>query len=384
MSINGPVEPKKLPPDRVVKPHSHRGRRSFLQAGLAITAAVSTGLVDTTLAAPMLRTSRTRPKNILGQGAYEYEIKHDWAKLPDKFSWQTTHNVAVDPEGLVYVIHEGREDQKDHPSIFVFDENGRYVRSFGSQFQGGGHGIEVRVEEGTPFLYVTAYQQVKSFAKLDLMGETVWQKFAPMESGKYAQEEATQPKKIWGRDRFMPTNFAFLPDGGFYLADGYGSFYIHRYDKDANWLSCFGGPGKGEGTFNTPHGLWLDQRAGRPVELVVTDRANHTLQFFDVEGTYLRTMPGFGLPANVATFGALLLVPELHARVSLLDETNNVVARLGADVQRVTSGDSIRTKPDQWIEGKFVHPHDACFDNKGDIMVAEWVGTGRVSKLTRV
>lgn len=364
---------------------SRRGnRRTFLQASLAFTATVSAGMADTALAVPMLQTSKTRPKNILGSGEHEYEIQHDWAKLPDKFTWQTTHNVAVDPDGLVYVIHEGREDQKDHPSIFVFDENGKYVRSFGKQFQGGGHGIEVRVEGGAPFLYVTAYQQVKSFAKLDLKGETVWQKFAPMESGKYAEGEATAPKKVWGRDRFMPTNFAFLPDGGFYLADGYGSFCIHRYDKDANWLSCFGGPGKGEGTFNTPHGLWLDDREGRQAELVVTDRANHTLQFFDIDGKYLRTMPGFGLPANVASFGSLLLVPELHARVSLLDAQNNVVARLGADVQRVTSGDSIRTKPDQWIDGKFVHPHDACFNNRGNIMVAEWVGTGRVSKLTKV
>ena len=32
----------------------------------------------------------------------------------------------------------------------------------------------------------------------------------------------------------MPTNFAFLDNGGFLLADGYGSFYIHEYDKDGN------------------------------------------------------------------------------------------------------------------------------------------------------
>jgi hypothetical protein len=31
-----------------------------------------------------------------------------------------------------------------------------------------------------------------------------------------------------------------------------------------------------------------------------------------------------------------------------------------------------------------VHPHDACFDNKGNIYVAEWVQTGRVTKLKKV
>ncbi|HVJ69698.1 MAG TPA: hypothetical protein VM510_17100, partial [Caulifigura sp.] len=29
-------------------------------------------------------------------------------------------------------------------------------------------------------------------------------------------------------------------------------------------------------------------------------------------------------------------------------------------------------------------PHDACFDPQGNIYVAEWVATGRVSKLKRV
>lgn len=365
-------------------------RRRFIGAALTASAAVACGSLGSGIAAassvgggPFLRTSKNRLRNIVGQGDYQYEMNHNWAKLPERFTWQTTHNVAVDPDGLVYVIHEGHENKPDHPSIFVFDPDGRFVRSFGSQFQGGGHGLEVRVENGTPFLYVAAYQQVKCFAKLDLQGETVWEKYAPMESGKYAENEDTQRQRVWGRDRFLPTNFAFLPDGGFLLADGYGAFVIHRYDKDANWISCFGGPGPGEGTFDTPHGLWLDQR-GEQTEIVVTDRAKHRLQFFDMEGKYLRTMDGFGMPANVDAYQELLMVPELHARISLLGPGNQVVAHLGADVERVTSGDSIRTKPDQWLDGKFVHPHDACFDHQGNILVAEWVGTGRVSKLTRV
>ena len=33
---------------------------------------------------------------------------------------------------------------------------------------------------------------------------------------------------------------------------------------------------------------------------------------------------------------------------------------------------------------KFVHPHDACFDADGNILVAEWVATGRMTKLRKV
>ena len=150
---------------------------------------------------------------------------HDWPQLPAPFQWQTTHNVAVDRAGQLYVIHEGHADKPDHPSIFVFDAQGKYVRSFGSQFQGGGHGIEVHEEDGKEFLYICAYQQVKAIAKLDLLGEVVWTQHAPMKSGVYAEGEDTNPQKIWGRDRFMPTNIAFLPNGEFMVADGYGSFY---------------------------------------------------------------------------------------------------------------------------------------------------------------
>lgn len=318
-------------------------------------------------------------------GEYEYEFQHAWAQLPDQYHWQTTHNVAVDGSGLVYVIHEGREELKDHPSIFVFDPSGKFVRAFGSQFQGGGHGLEVRREGGEEFLYVAAYQQVKTIAKLTLTGDVVWERFAPMAAGVYAENEDTQRQKVWGRDRFMPTNFAFLPDGDFFLADGYGSFYIHRYSPDGEWKSCFGGPGEGAGKFDTPHGLWIDDRGERP-ELVVTDRAHHTLQFFDLDGKYLRTQEGFGLPANVDRQGELLLVPELYGRVTLLGGKNEVAAHLGDDNERIR-GDAkfaIRGDESQWRQGKFVHPHDACFDAQGNIFVAEWVHGGRLSKLARL
>ena len=205
-------------------------RRQFLASTTLGAAAI--------MAAPAVATaSRTNSEVIIGEGDYKYRVHHAFPLLPDKYSWQTTHNVALDKAGNLYVIHEGRRDQKDHPSIFVFDRDGNFLRAFGCQFQGGGHGIEVRDEGGTEFLYVAAYQQVKAFAKMTTSGETVWSKKAPMESGKYAPGEDISTEPTWTRQGFLPTNFAFLDDGGFLLADGYGTCCIHRYDKDAKWLS---------------------------------------------------------------------------------------------------------------------------------------------------
>jgi hypothetical protein len=360
--------------------NSRISRRQFLAFSAAAAAAT-----------PRIITAQKTDRTlVIGAGEHRYEVHHDWARLPDRYTWQTTHNVAVDRAGNLYVIHEGRENLPDHPSIFVFDSTGRFMRAFGNQFQGGGHGLEVIREGNEEFLYVTGYQQLKNFAKLTLNGELVWEKRAPMESGLYPKDEDTKPVKRWGRDAFMPTNYAFLPDGGFFLADGYGSYRIHRYDKAGRWMSMFGVPGTGAGEFNTPHGIALDARPGREPSVVVADRANKRLQWFSLDGKHLETLDGFILPANLYTHRDLLLVPDLSARITLLDRNNKVVAHLGEDPewreQVLKDGMKLRReeKGDGWVPGKFLHPHDACFDAQGNIFVAEWVHTGRVTKLRRV
>jgi hypothetical protein len=366
------------------RPSSFLSRRTFVKQASAGALAI--------IAAPAIATaSKTDAKSpVVGVGEHQYEVNHNWAQLPDKFTWQTTHNVAVGRDGLVYVIHEGRGNQPEHDSIFAFDPDGKYVRSFGKQFQGGGHGLELRTEGSDEFVYATAYQQKRSFAKLTPTGETVWQKYAPMEAGGYAEGEDVQPRQDnpWGRNRFHPTNFAFLPDGGFFLADGYGSWRIHRYDADGKWVSSFGKPSRkadADGTFDTPHGLWIDDRGDESL-VVVADRANARLQWFTLVGEHRKTQGGFLLPANIDVHGELMLVPDLVGRVTLLDAKNEVIAHLGDDSERVAADDkrTIRGDKSKWQPGKFVHPHDACFDAEGNIYVAEWVARGRVTKLTKV
>ena len=83
----------------------------------------------------------------------------------------------------------------------------------------------------------------------------------------------------------------------------------------------------------------------------------------------------------------MLLVPDLHARVSLFDKDNKPIVHLGDDPEwreKVLTGFKVRQQPGEWQPGKFVHPHDACFDKDGNIFVVEWVQTGRVTLLRRV
>lgn len=373
-------------------PKNNKGisRRAFTKTACGAAAALS-------ISAPSIATAKRSESQTVrvGEGDYQYEVNHNWAQLPDEFRWQTTHNVAVGKDGLVYVTHEGNFNQPDHPSIFVFDPEGTYVRSFGSQFQGGGHGIEIRQEAGEDMLYVSVYQQQRSIAKLSAIGDEIWRQGAPMESGLYAEGEDEYPRKKdnpWGRDRYMPTNIAFHPESGFYVADGYGAWRIHFYDDDGKWVRSFGKPSggkKADGTFALPHGIWIDDRGDEPL-IVIADRANARVQWFDMDEQHVRTDTNFILPANLDTHGDLLMVPDLAARVTLLGKDNEVVAQLGTDTDRVVANQKkhnsyqLRTDPSQWQDGKFIHPHDACFDADGNIYVTEWVQGGRVTKLTKV
>lgn len=373
------------------QPTSGISRREFTKsttlglAGLAAAPAVVTAQ----------RTDTATP--MVGEGEHVFQADHNWCQLPDKYHWQITHNVAVGSDGMVYVTHEGKFDLEDHPSIFVFDADGKFVRAFGEQFQGGGHGIEVRNENGEDFLYVSCYQRQRSIAKLNAKGEQLWRQGAPIESGLYADNENVFPvpadkQNAWGRNRFMPTNIAFHPEEGFFVADGYGAWCVHYYNNDGKYQRTFGEPSgkdKADGTFALPHGIWIDDRGDAPL-VVIADRANARVQWFDLEGQHVRTQGDFLLPANMDVRGDVLLVPDLVARVTLLDKQNNIVAQLGKDTERIqqdqkdTGGFTIRTKESQWLPGKFVHPHDACFDADGNIYVAEWVATGRVTKLTKM
>ena len=331
----------------------------------------------------------------VGTGEHTYECFHNWGELPAGFAWQTSHNVAVDSAGLVYITHQavGKTDRLD--TVLVFDPAGKFVRSFGKEYHEGGHGIDIRKEGNDEFAYLCNMTPGGPVVKCSLKGEVVWSKGAPAESKLYdPKPDAKDPKKSVN-PVFKPTNVAFLPDGGFYVGDGYGSHYMHKYDAAGNWQKSFGGAGNKQGQLRTPHGQWVDARNSAKPVLVVCDRSNARLQTFTLDGESLSvTEPNktVFLPANVDIRGDVLMVPDLQARVSLFDKDMRVITHLGEDEawrKKVLEKNDknqfvMRTKPEQWQDGKFVHPHDACFDKDGSIFVVEWVETGRVTFLKKV
>ena len=361
---------------------SNASRRRFLKT------AASTMLVSGSAPAIHGATDKSgsRPR-VIGPEGYRYEVHHDCMQVPGHIRWQDTHGVAVDSEGLIYVKHRTKTTEV-MDAIVVFDDSGRMVRSFGKEFHGGGHGIDIRRDEGEEFLYLCDNKGY--IAKQTLKGETVWKQTAP-EVEVYdgaAPFEVKTPGEYGKGIKFSPTNIAFAPDGGFFVGDGYGSHYIIRYDREARVVGYFGGPGSGQGKFQTPHGLWWDDRPGRKPGLVICDRANARLQYFDLDGNYTGGFDDMLFPADIDTRGELMLVPDLHARITVLDKDNQVLAHLGDDAQwrKQVLADNLqmRSQPEKWENGRFIHPHDACFDHQGNIYVAEWVAIGRINFLRHV
>ena len=74
--------------------------------------------------------------------------------------------------------------------------------------------------------------------------------------------------------------------------------------------------------------------------------------------------------------------PEAVARMVEAGSGANVVLAVGGHTDFPAIG--MRGKPDLWQPGKFVHPHDACFDKDGNIFIAEWVVGGRITKLRKL
>jgi len=354
-------------------------RRDFLSASLA--SPILLGLQD--------KTGARTP--VIGEGEYRYEAIHDWGELPSRIRWGNTHNVVEDSQGNMYVHHTVHATSESGDSVVVFDRNGKFVRSFGSEYRGAAHGLWLAKEGREEFLYFTVNAAnarmvppptlAASVVKTTLRGEIVFKIQGPPDIAQYKVPEGAAQASA---PPYNPTNLAVAPNGDLYVADGYGSYFINRYNSKGQYLSTFGGRGTDPGLMREPHGIWIDNRSGRPI-VTVTDRRNNRLQRFTPEGAHIDFISGFRLPCHFHERNGIVVIPDLQGRVTLLDRNNRVIVHLG-DATPSSPANPPRATTDRasFVPGQFVTPHGASFDSQGNIFVAEWVEIGRLTKLRRV
>jgi hypothetical protein len=330
-------------------------------------------------AAPIILRADDKSGNklpVLGSGAHVYEAEHDWGELPADIRYGNTHGVVEDSQGHIYVHHTVHATSESADSMVVFDAKGRFIKSWGKQFKGGAHGLHIRKEGSTEFLYLCDTKR-GVVVKATLDGEEVFTIGYP------DQSEAYKPGADGKKPKYSPTNLAIGPNGDLYVGDGYGSSYVNQYNSKGEYVRTFGGKGTEAGKLDCPHGIILDKRGPEPV-LAIADRGNSRIQRFTLDGRHIDFVSGTNMPCHFSFFkNGDVVVPDLGARVTLMDRDNRVITHLGDDSSSKWRDTRIQSR-DHFIPGKFVAPHGACFDHEGNIFVVEWVEVGRVTKLRKV
>jgi hypothetical protein len=310
-----------------------------------------------------------KPANevLLGEGAHRYRWVPGWGTLAEGKELGNTHGcMVVDKKGRILANTDTEQ------AVVMFSAAGELVGSWGKEFRGGLHGMCLREEDGVEVLYL-AHTGRSEIVKTTMDGKVLWTIGWPEAAGIYAKE-----------NEYKPTAVAVAPDGRIFAGDGYGKSWVHLYDKDRNYLKSIGGGGGEDGKFRTPHGLWIDPRGKEP-QLLVCDRENHRLQWFSLDGEFVRKCDqGLKRPCNVWPLAdGGLAVADLHGRVTILDKNDKVVCHLGdaADEKlKATNG----VAKDLWRDGTFFSPHSVCVDKAGAIYVMDWNRHGRISKLERL
>jgi len=91
-------------------------------------------------------------------------------------------------------------------------------------------------------------------------------------------------------ERFnRPTMIDWLPDGTFFVSDGYANSRVVKFSKEGKPLLWWGSmaPGKNDGEFTVPHGIAV----GDDRRVYVSDRFNRRIQVFDENGGFLDKWP---------------------------------------------------------------------------------------------
>lgn len=205
--------------------------------------------------------------------------------------WGSTSAVYTTPEGNVWVAERCGENtcvgHEDLDNIFLFDADGKMLKSFGAGLIVWPHGIHVDSDGN---VWVTDARGEGN------RGHQV-HKFSPdgellMSLGKAGVAGA-------GTDVFnQPSDVLIAPNGDIFVADGHGSEgnnRIVKFDSDGDFIKTWGSTGKEDGEFRDPHALAMDS-TGR---LFVGDRGNSRLQIFDQDGNHIETWTQFGRPSGL-------------------------------------------------------------------------------------
>jgi DNA-binding beta-propeller fold protein YncE len=274
--------------------------------------------------------------------------------------------VAVNSHGEVHLL-----TRSPHP-VLVFDDRGRFLRSWGNGVFSTTHGMHVGPDDCV-YIVDAADSTVRKFSPSGELLLTLGQPFQTSETGYRDGDFRTIDRG--GPPFNAPTGVAIGPDNDIYVSDGYGNASIHRFSEFGDLRRSWGGAGRGQ--FRTPHGIFVTGDG----TVYVADRENDRVQRFTADGAFLGEWTDANRPAAVfcAADGTALVAEmgyiaglvvgmpeptrESHrSRISVRDSNGRVVGIVGA----TPDPDSSPCDP-----GNFLAAHAVWADATGNVYVTE-------------
>jgi hypothetical protein len=346
-------------------------------------------------------------------GIPPYDFLGDWADqaaVPGAASCWVHNAVVATHGGELIGFHAG--------TLVAFDADGQLLRVVETGLTEG-HGVTLAAEGGDEYLWVSDPGFVFTCGADD--GDPNW---AAM-FGKGVSCDIRQPRVVKmtldGEIRAelsLPPVHPSIPagpmgrycpcgcvvdeerhggSGDVWVADGYGSGLVHRFDKNGHHRGTLTGEEGGQ-RLACPHAAFIDRRGGKEPELYIADRVNTRVLVYDLAGRYLRAFGESVLksPSDFALWGDLLVVAELYGRLAVLDTDDALVGYIGAGPDP-HAAEQWPTRPgwpnDLTDDGhvqipqlaapdRFNSPHSVAADAEGNLYVSEWLLGGRYCKLT--
>ncbi len=309
----------------------------------------------------------------VGEGEFKFEWIENWARIPDTESARTngrTHGVVALDGGDVMIFSQSQ------PAVLRFDAEGRLKNAWGDRFIGA-HGMTLVRDGDTHMLWLTD-QTSAEIVKTTLDGRSVLSLQRP------------DIPAYRGSARFVPTWVAvneerFGGNGDVWVADGYGANYVHHYSNSGAYIGSINGTEGKAGAFSCPHGIAFIPKPGGP-ELYIADRSNRRIQVYDAAGKFKRAFGQEFLtsPCGFAVRNGIVYVPELKARLSILDERDQFITCIGENDANCNSSGWPNLPSAQISPGKFNSPHAAAVDSNGNLYLGEWILGGRIIKLAKI
>ncbi len=343
--------------------HSNRfSRRTFITSGAAA------------LVVPSLCRAE-EAKQVLGQGDFRYRVVRDWGNLGTDTPVKNCHGIVCTQDGSIVVLTDEVRN-----NFIVYEPSGKLVHKWGHDYPGA-HGLSLVSEGGKEVFYFTDLVRHKVYQSTisgEILNEWPW----PEVSGKYAKET-----------EYRPSWTLHLPDGGFFVLDGYGRDYITRYGSEGKFQGIFGGQEGGIAHWG-PHGGMVDIDEKNHASLLIAMSDQQSLLRLDLDGKKLANvpMPG-GNPRQIRKHGDHYFIAHLadnwpkdrasRGFLSVLDKNLRVVSNIAGTAPQYDDEGKLRKMAHR--EQVFLHPHDLTVGKDGSLYVAQFdSGNSYPIKLERV